>query len=119
MRSSRIALALFAAVTLGTVGLAPAKAKPKPKPKPTAVPAAAPASPAATAALEKQIREFVAQYLPWDPETRGAVEPSPLTLPGVSAWHAVRTGRYESLKADAVVFVSNDRKWFFEGDSFL
>jgi protein-disulfide isomerase len=117
MRSSRIAVVLFAAFTLGTIGLAPAKAKPKAKPK--VVPAAAPADPAATAALEKQIREFVALYLPWDPETRVAVEPSPLKLPGFSAWHVVRTGRYESLKADAVVFVSNDRKWFFEGDSFL
>jgi protein-disulfide isomerase len=117
MRSSRIAVVLFAAFTLGTIGLAPAKAKPKAKPK--VVPAASPADPAATAALEKQIREFVALYLPWDPETRVAVEPSPLKLPGFSAWHVVRTGRYESLKADAVVFVSNDRKWFFEGDSFL
>jgi protein-disulfide isomerase len=117
MRSSRIAVVLFAAFTLGTIGLAPAKAKPKAKPK--GVPATSPADPAATAALEKQIREFVALYLPWDPETRVAVEPSPLKLPGFSAWHVVRTGRYESLKADAVVFVSNDRKWFFEGDSFL
>lgn len=117
MRSSRIALVLFAAVTLGAIGLAPAKAKPKAKPK--VVPAASPAAPAAGAGLEKQIGEFVALYLPWDPETRVTVEQSPLKLPGFSAWHVVRSGRYQSLKADAVVFVSNDRKWFFEGDSFL
>ena len=46
MRSSRIAVVLFAAFTLGTIGLAPAKAKPKAKPK--VVPAASPADPAAT-----------------------------------------------------------------------
>ena len=110
-------LVLFAAFTLGTIGLAPAKAKPKAKPK--VVPAASPAAPAAGAGLEKQVGDFVALYLPWDPETRVTVEQSPLKLPGFSAWHVVRSGRYESLKADAVVFVSNDRKWFFEGDSFL
>ncbi len=117
MRIRKSAVVLFTAFTLGTIGLAPAKAKPKAKAK--VVPAAAPAAQAADAGLEKRVGDFVALYLPWDPETRVTVEKSPLKLPGFSAWHTVRTGRYESLKADAVVFVSNDRKWFFEGDSFL
>ena len=115
MRNRKGAVVVFVAFTLATVGLAPAKAKAKAKPKPT--PAAA--APVAGAGLEKQVGDYVALYLPWEPDAQVAVEKSPLKLPGFSAWHAVRTGRYESLKADAVVFVSNDRKWFFEGDSFL
>lgn len=115
MRIRKSAALLFAALTLATVGLAPAKAKPKAKTASAAVaPAAAPG-----AGLEKQVGDYVALYLPWDPDTKVAVEQSPLKLPGFSAWHAQRTGRYPGLKADAVVFVSNDRKWFFEGDSFL
>jgi protein-disulfide isomerase len=115
MRSRKSRVALIVAFTLATVGLAPVKAKAKAKPKP----ALAAAATVAGAGLEKQVGDFVTLYLPWDPETRVTVEKSPLKLPGFSAWHAVRTGRYESLKADAVVFVSDDRKWFFEGDSFL
>jgi hypothetical protein len=115
MRSRKSRVALIEAFTLATVGLAPVKAKAKAKPKP----ALAAAATVAGAGLEKQVGDFVTLYLPWDPETRVTVEKSPLKLPGFSAWHAVRTGRYESLKADAVVFVSDDRKWFFEGDSFL
>jgi hypothetical protein len=113
MRIRKSAAVLFVAFALATVGLAPAKAKTKAK--------VAPASPAPAAGvgLEKQVGDYVALYLPWDPDTRVAVEQSPLKLPGFSAWRVQRTGRYASLKADAVVFVSNDRKWFFEGDSFL
>ena len=113
MKKRKSAVVLFVALTLATLGLAPAKAKPKAK----AVPAAA--APAPGAGLAKQVENFVALYLPWDPDTKVTVEPSPLKLPGFSAWHAVRTGRYQTLNADAVVFVSNDGKWFFEGDSFL
>jgi protein-disulfide isomerase len=103
--------ALIAAVSLvAALGLAPAKAK--------RAPVAAAAAPVA-AALEKQVADYAALYLPYDPDTRITVEKSPLKLPGVGAWRVQRTGRYPSLKADAVVFVSNDRKWFFEGDSFL
>jgi thioredoxin family protein len=117
MRIRKSAAVLITALTLGAIGLAPTKAKPKAKPK--AIPAAAAAAPASGAGLEKQVGDFVNLYLPWEPDTRVTVEKSPLKLAGFSAWHVVRTGRYESLKADAVVFVSSDRKWFFEGDSFL
>ena len=109
---------LIAAIALGAAGLAPSKAPAKPAPA-KAKKASTGTSPAAGPGLEKQIADFVALYLPWDPDSRVTVESSPLKLPGFSAWHVVRTGRYPTLKADAVVFISNDRKWFFEGDSFL
>ena len=117
MKVRKSVVVLITALTLGAIGLAPAKAKPKAKPK--VVPAAAAAAPAAGPGLEKQVGDFVGLYLPWDPDTKVTVEKSPIKLPGFSSWHVVRAGRYETLKADAVVFVSNDRKWFFEGDSFL
>ena len=111
MRMRKSAVLLFVAFTLGTLGLAPAKAKAKLAP--------AAAVPATGAGIEKQIADYAALYLPWDPDTRVTVEKSPLKLPGFGAWRVQRTGRHESLKADAVVFVSNDRKWFFEGQYVL
>jgi len=63
--------------------------------------------------------EFVGLYLPWDPDSKVTVQQATLKLAGFTSWRVQRTGRYETLKAEAVVFVSNDGKWFFEGDSFL
>jgi hypothetical protein len=63
--------------------------------------------------------EFAGLYLPWDPENKVTVQKATLKLAGFTSWRVQRTGRYETLKAEAVVFVSNDGKWFFEGDSFL
>lgn len=101
--------ALVAAVSLvAAVGLAPAKAK--------RVPAAV-AAPAA--GIEKRLSEFANLYLPWEPDSKVAVVKSDLKLPGFTSWDVNRTGRYETLKAQATVFVSNDGKWFYEGDSFM
>src|SRR5687767_11479723 len=80
---------------------------------------AAPASAAKPAiGLEKRLADYAALYLPYDPGSKISVEKSNLVLPGFTAWRVQRAGRYEALKADATVFVSNDRKWFYEGDSF-
>jgi thioredoxin family protein len=113
MRIRKRAAVVLVAFTLATLGLAPVKKTAKAKPA-----AAAPA-PAAGPTIAKHVEEFAGQYFPWDPESRITVEQSPLKLPGFSAWRVQRTGRYATLKLDAVVFVSNDRKWFYEGDSFL
>jgi hypothetical protein len=95
---------LLAAIALSAAGLAPSKAPAKPAAA-KAKKASVAAAPAAGPGLEKQIGDFVALYLPWDPDSRVTVESSPLKLPGFSAWHAVRTGRYPTLKAVAVVFI--------------
>jgi hypothetical protein len=101
--------ALVAAASLVAVtGLAPARAKPV---------SAAVAAPAA--GIEKRLSEFVNLYLPWEPNSNVAVVKADLKLPGFTSWTFNRTGPYETLKAQATVFVSNDGKWFFEGDSFL
>ena len=101
--------ALLVAVSLAAGGVAIAMPKRAP----------AAAAQAAGPGFEKQVAEYAELYLPYNPDAKVAVEKSPLKLPGFGAWHIQRTGRYDGLKAEAVVFVSNDGKWFYEGDSFL
>ncbi len=112
MRRRNIAALLLA--TLPVFGLAPAKAKRAPASPTGPVSAAGPA-----AGTEKRLVEYAGLYLPWDPDSRVTVQRANPKLAGFTSWRVRRTGRYETLKAEAVVFVSNDAKWFFEGDSFL
>jgi hypothetical protein len=111
MRKRNSAALLLA--TLSLFGLAPAKAKRAPARPTSPVSAAGPA-----AGTEKRLVEYAGLYLPWDPDSRVTVQKATLKLAGFTSWRVQRTGRYETLKAEAVVFVSNDGKWFFEGDSF-
>jgi hypothetical protein len=109
MKTPQRGAALVAAASLVAVmGLAPARAKRV---------SAAVAVPAA--GIEKRLSEFVKLYLPWEPDSNVAVVKADLKLPGFTSWTFNRTGPHETLKAQATVFVSNDGKWFFEGDSFL
>ena len=110
MRKRNRAALLLAALSL--FGLAPARTKRAP-----AHPSA-PVPEAPAAGTEKRLVEYAGLYLPWDPDGKITIQKATLKLPGFSSWRVQRTGRYESLKAEAVVFVSNDGKWFFEGDSF-
>jgi hypothetical protein len=104
----RWAALIAAGSFVAVMGLAPARAK--------RVPAAA-AAPAA--GIEKRLSEFANLYLPWEPESKVAVVRSDLKVPGFTSWTINRTGRYETLKAEATGLVSNDGKWFYEGDSFV
>lgn len=114
MRRNKGVVVLLVTLSLAAIALSPAKRRR------AAARVAAPArAPAAAAGIEKRLADYAALYLPYDPDTRITVEKSPLKVPGFGAWRVQRTGRYPLLKADEVVFVSNDRKWFFEGDSFL
>jgi protein-disulfide isomerase len=67
--------------------------------------------------IEKQLEVYAARFLPFDPETKVTVARSTEALPGFLAYKVKRTGRYEKLKVDHVVFVSEDGKWFFAGDT--
>ena len=51
------------------------------------------------------------------PETRINFEPSSEKIGGFQAFRLLRTGRYPKLNVDRTVWVSNDNKWFFGGDS--
>jgi protein-disulfide isomerase len=102
----RAVLAAFAAASVAAFGLAQARAKPRPAAGPVA------------ASIEKQLADYAAHYLPFDPQTKITVSKAPQKLPGFTAWKVTRKGRYETLNTEATVLVSNDRKWFYEGDSF-
>lgn len=67
--------------------------------------------------IEKQLEVYAARFLPYDPETKVTVSRSTEVLPGFMAFKVKRTGRYEKLKVERIVFVSNDGKWFFAGDT--
>lgn len=112
MRKRNSAVLLLA--TLSLVGLAPAKAKRAPARPTGPISVASPA-----AGTEKRLTEFAGLYLPYDLDGKVTIQKATPKLAGFTSWRVQRTGRYETLKADAVVFVSNDGKWFFEGDSFL
>ena len=66
--------------------------------------------------IEKELEVYAARFLPFDPETKVTVTRSTETIPGFVAFKVKRTGRYEKLKTDRVVYVSEDGKWFFAGD---
>jgi protein-disulfide isomerase len=111
MRKRKSAALLLA--TLSLFGLAPEKAKRAPTRPASPVSAEGPA-----AGTEKRLVEYAGLYLPWDPDSKVTVQKATLKVAGFTSWRVQRTGRYETLNAEAVVFVSNDGKWFFEGDSF-
>ena len=110
MTSRRAAAAVLGAALVAGIGLAQAKPKPAAKPAKSALPAAG--------SIEKQIADYAALYLPYNPDTKITVSKASQKLPGFGAWKVTRKGRYESLNSEATVLVSNDRKWFYEGDSF-
>jgi hypothetical protein len=75
------------------------------------------ASKPAAAGIEKQLEVYAARFLPYDPETKVTVARSTEVLPGFQSFKVKRTGRYEKLKVDRLVYVSNDARWFFAGDT--
>jgi len=80
--------------------------------------AAAPARPGpAGGQIEKDLVVFLERYLPFDPASRVSVRRAPETLPGFLGYKAVRTGKYEKLNVDKVVYVSRDGAWFFGGEA--
>jgi protein-disulfide isomerase len=67
--------------------------------------------------IESELVAFAANYLPFDPESKITVEKSSEPLPGFQAYKVHRKGRFEKLKVDKVVYISDDGKWFFAGDT--
>ena len=72
-----------------------------------------------TPGIERQLEVYAARFLPYDPETRVAVTRSTEALPGFAAFKVKRTGRYEKLNLERLVYVSDDGKWFFAGDTLV
>jgi len=74
--------------------------------------AAAPAS-----SVESRLPGFLVNYLPYNPNSKITVERSSEKLPGFQGWKFKRTGKYPKLEAERTVWVTDDGKWFFDGDT--
>ena len=80
--------------------------------------AAAPAlAQAGAASVETRLPAFLVNYLPFDPASKVTVEKATDRLPGFQGWKIKRTGKYPKLTVDRLVYVSDDGKWFFDGDT--
>ncbi len=75
------------------------------------------AKPAATAGVETRLNTYLVQYLPFDPGSKVTVEKASDRLPGFQGYKIKRTGKYAKLNVDKTVYVSDDGKWFFDGDT--
>ncbi len=71
----------------------------------------------APSAVEKRLPTYVQNYLPFDPESKVTVEKAADRLPGFQGYKIKRTGKYPKLGVEKIVYVSDDGKWFFDGDT--
>jgi protein-disulfide isomerase len=72
---------------------------------------------AAAAGIERQLEAYLSKFLPWDPQTKITVAKSTESVSGFQSYKFKRTGKYERLNVEKVVYVSDDGKWFFAGDT--
>jgi hypothetical protein len=80
--------------------------------------AAAPAlAQAGAAAVETRLPAYLVNFLPFDPASKVTVEKATDRLPGFQGYRIKRSGKYPKLAADRLVYVSDDGKWFFDGDT--
>lgn len=77
--------------------------------------AAAKAPPAGGA--ETRLPGYLVNFLPYDPGSKVAVEKASDRLPGFQGYKIKRTGKYPKLAVDKTVYVSDDGRWFFDGDT--
>jgi protein-disulfide isomerase len=68
-------------------------------------------------ALEKQLEVYASRFLPYNPESKITVSRSTEVVPGFVSFKVSRKGKYDRLNMDRVVYVSEDGKWFFAGDT--
>jgi protein-disulfide isomerase len=72
--------------------------------------------PAAGGSIESRLPGYLNSFLPFDPASKVTVEKAPNDLPGFESFKIKRTGKYAKLAVDKTVRVSDDGKFFFEGD---
>lgn len=72
---------------------------------------------AAAGGVEGRLTAYLANYLPYDPGSKVTVEKAPERIPGFQSFKAKRTGKYPKLAIDRPFYVSDDGKWFFDGDA--
>jgi Thioredoxin len=79
------------------------------------MPQADKASPAG--GVETRLTAYLQNFLPYDPGSKVTVEKAADRLPGFQGYKIKRTGKYPKLAVDKTVWVSDDGKWFFDGDT--
>lgn len=77
--------------------------------------AAQPAKP--SGGIESRLPGYLNNFLPFDPASKVTVEKAPETIPGFQSFKIKRTGKYPKLAVDRAFHVSDDGKFFFEGDA--
>lgn len=102
-RISGLCLATILAAAAASRGQAPTAA-PAPGGKPSG-------------SIESRLVAYMGLFLPWDPVSKVSVERSSEKLPGFQGWKVKRTGKYPKLAVDKVVYVSDDGRWLFDGDT--
>lgn len=71
----------------------------------------------AAAGVEGRLPTYLNQFLSYDPASKVTVEKAPeRRLAGFQGYKIKRTGKYPKLAAEKTVEVSDDGKWFFDGE---
>jgi hypothetical protein len=74
---------------------------------------------AAAASVEARLPGYLNNYLSWDPASKVTVEKAAERLPGFQGYKIKRTGKYPKLAVEKTVYVSDDGRWFFDGDTVV
>src|SRR5215471_6642832 len=69
--------------------------------------------------IESRLPGYLNNFLPFDPQSKVTVEKAPDKIPGFQAFKIKRTGKYAKLAVDRTVNVSDDGKWYFDGDAMV
>jgi protein-disulfide isomerase len=99
------ALGLVLAATFGSLAVARA----------ATLTQAAKAAPAA--GVEARLPGYLNNFLSYDPASKVTVERSTDRVASFQGYKIKRTGKYPKLAVEKTVYVSDDGKWFFDGDT--
>jgi len=69
--------------------------------------------------IESRLPGYLNNFLPFDPQSKVTVEKAPDKIPGFQSFKIKRTGKYAKLAVDRTVHVSDDGKWYFDGDAMV
>jgi protein-disulfide isomerase len=72
---------------------------------------------APAAGVEARLPGYLNNFLSYDPASKVTFERAAERLPGFQGYKIKRTGKYPKLAVDKTVYVSDDGKWFFDGDT--
>ena len=71
----------------------------------------------AGSAVEARLTTYLGNFLPYDPGSKITLEKAPDRIPGFQSYKIKRTGKYPKLAIDKTVHVTDDGKWFFDGEA--